>query len=228
MAENRCSCASGGLSNISTGKESVCIDTYRVLDSCRDKDCYENTRVYLTDFGQEILNHTTNIRTKRADILRTCINVSPVQFNRGFYQIEIRYYVRIVFEACVGGSGRAQEFEGIAVVEKKVVLYGSEGCVNIYRSGVNDDFCACDNGEGANYSNNMPVATVEVADPVVLGMKIVEPHCHGFTPSCPVPFDSIPESIGSMIGGCLVCGGDLHLYVSLGFFSIVRIERPAQ
>ena len=33
-------------------KESVCIDTYRVIDSCRDKDCFENVKVYLTDFGE--------------------------------------------------------------------------------------------------------------------------------------------------------------------------------
>ena len=77
MAENRCSCTSG-FSSVSMGKESVCIDTYRVLDSCRDKDCYENVRVYLTEFGQEIIEQTDNVRTKCAHILRTCIHVEPV------------------------------------------------------------------------------------------------------------------------------------------------------
>ena len=51
------------------GRETVCIDTYRVLDSCRDKDCYEDVRVYLTSFGQELINHTQNVRTKSAQIL---------------------------------------------------------------------------------------------------------------------------------------------------------------
>ena len=69
MVENRCSCTNGGLPSISVGKESVCIDTYRVLDSCRDKDCFENVKVYLTDFGQEIINHTDNIRAKWTNIL---------------------------------------------------------------------------------------------------------------------------------------------------------------
>ena len=118
MAENRCSCTGGSLSNMNVGKESVCIDTYRVLDSCRDKDCFENVPVYLTDFGQEIIDRTSNVRTKCAQILWSCITVDPVQFNRGFYQVTIRFYVKLVFEACVC-LGRAQEFEGIAVAEKE-------------------------------------------------------------------------------------------------------------
>lgn len=226
MAENRCSCTSGGLSGISMGKESVCIDTYRVLDSCRDKDCYENVRVYLTEFGQEIIDHTDNIRTKCAHILRTCIHVEPVQFNRGFYQITIRYYIRLVFEACVNMC-RAQEFEGIAVVEKKVILYGSEGCVSIYRSGINDDFCCCE-GDSAAFTTNMPIATVEVADPIVLATKVVDKtHCN-FVPCCVCTCDCIPENVCGCIGGSLCEGNDRGLYVALGFFSIVRIERPAQ
>ena len=226
MTENRCSCTGGGLTNISVGKESVCIDTYRVLDSCRDKDCFENVRVYLTDFGQEILNRTENIRAKCAHIVKTCISVDPVQFNRGFYQVTVRFYVKITFEACVNMC-RAQEFDGIAVVEKKVVLYGSEGCVSIYRSGVNDDFCCC-NDDSVNYYTNMPIATVEVAAPVVLGTKVCEPSRCNFVPCCVCSCDCIPENVCACIGGNVCDDDDHHLYTSLGFFSIVRIERPAQ
>lgn len=226
MAENRCSCTSNSLQGISHCKESVCIDTYRVLDSCRDKDCFENVRVYLTEIGQEIVNHTDTIRTKCAHIIRTCINVEPVQFNRGFYQITIRFYVKVVFEACVNMS-RAQEFEGVAVVEKRVILYGSEGCVNIYRSGINDDIC-CTENSAAVYTTNMPVATVEVAEPVVLGAKIVEANKCNFTPCCICSCDCIPENVQLCFNGNLCDSDERNLYVSLGFFSIVRIERPAQ
>ena len=52
MAENRFPCGGG------TSRETVCIETNRVLDSCRDRDCYENVRVYLSDFGNEILERT--------------------------------------------------------------------------------------------------------------------------------------------------------------------------
>ena len=36
-------------------KEEICIDTYRVLDSCRDKDCFENVKVYLKNYLQQIM-----------------------------------------------------------------------------------------------------------------------------------------------------------------------------
>ena len=202
MAENRCSCSGGSFPNLSVGKESVCIDTYRVLDSCRDKDCFENTRVYLTEFGQEIIDHTTNVRTKSAHILWTCINVEPVQFNRGFYQVSIRFYVKLCCEGCVN-LGRAQEFDGVAVVEKKVILYGSEGCVNIYRSSVSDEFCPCTDNLSTSFSTNMPIATVEVAEPVILGTRVVEPSCCNFTPCCVCSCDSIPEHVCGCMSGAL-------------------------
>jgi hypothetical protein len=52
MMDNRNSCFSG----VKDGrKDSVCIDSMRILDSCRDKDCYEDVRVFLTDFGQDVI-----------------------------------------------------------------------------------------------------------------------------------------------------------------------------
>lgn len=115
MAENRFPCGGG------TSRETVCIETNRVLDSCRDRDCYENVRVYLSDFGNEILERTGAIRAKSAEILWTNIGIDPIQFNRGFYAVTIRFYIRVTCEACVGG-GRSQEVEGIAVLEKRVIL----------------------------------------------------------------------------------------------------------
>lgn len=226
MAENKCSCTGGALPNYTHCKESVCIDTYRVLDSCKDKDCFENVRVYLTELGQEIIEHTDTIRTKCAHIVRTCINVEPVPFNRGFYQITIRYYVKIVLEACINNC-RAQEFDGIAVVEKKVILFGSEGCVNIFRSGINDEIC-CNESTSAVSTTNMPIATVEVAEPVVLGARVAEINNCNFTTCCICSCDCIPENVSLCLNGNLCDNGERRLFVSLGFFSIVRIERPAQ
>ncbi|MCI8590654.1 MAG: hypothetical protein HFE77_08115, partial [Clostridiales bacterium] len=50
-------------------KEVVCIDCNRVLDSCRDKDCFENVEVFLTEFGEEIINNTTSVRIKNAELV---------------------------------------------------------------------------------------------------------------------------------------------------------------
>ena len=78
-------------------KENICIDTYRVLDSCRDKDCYENVKVYLTDFGEEIIERTSTIRAKCAKIISSYIDVVDVPFNRGFYQLNIKIYTRSIY-----------------------------------------------------------------------------------------------------------------------------------
>ena len=117
MAENKFSCVPGG----TPGRETVCIDTSRVLDSCRDRDCFENARVYLSDFGNEVLERTSTIRAKSAKIVWTCIDINPIRFNRGFYSVNIRFYVKLVFEACIC-AGRSQEIEGVTVLEKRVIL----------------------------------------------------------------------------------------------------------
>ena len=154
-------------------KENICIDTYRVLDSCRDKDCFENVRVFLTEFGEEIIDRTSAIRAKCAKIVSAYIDINDVPFNRGFYQLNIKMYVKLIFEACIS-HGNIQEFEGIAILEKKVILYGSEGNVNVFKSeeGITG-FCNCHPCDG-NRSSNLPRAILEVVDPIVLNVKIVE------------------------------------------------------
>ena len=209
----------------SNQKENICIDTYRVLDSCRDKDCFENVRVYLTDFGEEIIDRTSIIRAKCAKIVSAYIDINDVPFNRGFYQLNIKMYVKIIFEACIS-QGNVQEFEGIAVVEKKVILYGSEGNVNVFKSEQNTSgFCNPVPCEG-NRSNNLPIAVLETVDPIILNVKVVEPRV--FPCCCCCCVDDIPDFVYNHINGKLCDRGERALVVSLGFFSVVKIERPAQ
>lgn len=222
MADNKCSCGQ----NSSPVRETVCIDTFRVLDSCRDRDCFEDVRCYLTEYGQEIIERTANVRIKCAEIVWACVEVEPIQFNRGFYQVDTKIYCKIVCEACVS-PGNVQEFEGIAVVEKKVILYGSEGCVNIFKSNGNDCFCPELGRNSGNRSSNKPQAVLEVVDPIVLSVKVCEPekrHCY-----CCCSPDEIPEQVTLMLNGNISDKNDANkLLVTLGFFSVIRIERPAQ
>ena len=217
MSEGRSLC--GGSS-----RDVVAIDTNRILDSCRDKDCYENVRVYLGSTGQDIIEHTGNIRVKCAEIMSANISVEPVQFSRGFYTVNIRFYIKIVLEGCLC-PGRTQEFYGLSIVDKKVILFGSEGNVNIYKSTENCSFCS-DKHFGCAHETNLPVGVIEVASPVVLGIKILEPvhRCN-----CCCSLEDIPETVSSRFD-CMFSDhdGDRRLAISLGFFSVVRIERPAQ
>lgn len=221
MAENRfCGQAS-------SAKEMVCIDTYRVLDSCRDKDCFEDVRVYLTCYGQEIVDRTCAVRAKSAKVLWSYIDIDPVPFNRGFYQLTIKIFTKIVCEACVS-PGNVQEFEGIAVVEKKVILFGSEGNISVFKNEKGcSGFCHQTDGRGkCKSSTNLPIAVLETVDPIILESKVVEPRHPCF---CCCSVDDIPEGVCCNVE-CGLCDNDSSnkLLVSLGFFSVVRIERPAQ
>ena len=58
MGERNCGC---GVPNNNDG---VCIQTRKVYDSCRDKECIENVRVYLEDCAQEIVNNAISVNVK--------------------------------------------------------------------------------------------------------------------------------------------------------------------
>ena len=219
MQDNRFACGMG------VGKETVCIETNRILDSCRDRDCYENVRVFLTECGKEIVEHTSAVRVKSACIKQANIVLDPVQFNRGFYSINIRFYIKLTFEACVG-NGRSQEFDGVAVLEKRVILYGGECNANVFRSsGDFSDFCVYP--EPCKKEMNLPTAVVETVEPIVLGVNVLETvnECCCCCCAC-----DIPESIVASLNGDLPYGDDdrRYLAVSIGIFSIVRIVRPTQ
>ncbi|MBR6514257.1 MAG: hypothetical protein IKT46_05415 [Clostridia bacterium] len=206
--------------------DTVCIDCNRVLDSCRDKDCFENVRVYLTTFGQEIIEKTSSIKVKSTKVVWSCIDLEPVQFNRGFYHITVRFYTRICFEACLC-PGKSQEFEGIAVTEKKIILYGSEGNVNIFKSEPGAS-CFCENvNYTENKSSNDPTVVCEVTDPIVLSAKVSK-----FDNSirCCGCITDIPKQVCDCLSSCLCDIDDNYksIYVTLGFFSVIRVERPCQ
>ncbi len=223
MADNKSSCL-GNMSNSFGCKENVCVDVSRILDSCRDKDCFEDVRLFLNPYGREIIDNAGSIRAKCSKILAANINIEPVQFNRGFYQIYIRYYVKVVCEACVG-LNRSREFEGLAVCEKNVILYGSEGNVSIFKSEMTSgNTLSC--GFNTTMSTNLPTVAVEVIDPIVLNTKVGERNncC-----CCCCSAEEIPENICELFGGTFDTEDNgKNLYVSLGFFSVIRIERPGQ
>ena len=223
MSENRFSC---GAPSLSGSRDMVCIETNKILDSCRDRDCFENVPVFLTDCGSEIIEHTASVRVKDSCIAGSYVSIEPVKFNRGFYSVNIRFYLKITFEACICG-GRSQEFEGVVVLEKNVVLFGGESNVSIYKSNPDaNDYCAVP--ELCCGTKNVPIAVVEVVDPIILNTKILETKRECACCCCCV--DEVPQSVTSRINGML-CDrndGEKYLAVSVGIFSVIRIVRPAQ
>ena len=66
----------------------------------------------------------------------------------------------------------------------------------------------------------------EAVDPIILNMKLVDVcQCR----PCDCSLTEIPQAILDCFGDSLTQGGDVHrLYVTLGQFSIVRLERDVQ
>ena len=205
------------------GQGAVVIDTQRVLDSCRDRDCFEDVKVYLGESGQGIIPQATNIRTRSAEILCAYIGVEAVPFNNGFYQVSVRYYINVEFEACVGG--KSQTINGLTVVEKDVILYGGEGRAISFASGIGTDICSgCSVG---GPGSNDPIAIAETVDPVVLSTKITDCTCPCAC-TC-TDFVDIPQSVQELFGEPIVISNEgPQIAVSIGIFSVIRIVRPAQ
>ena len=201
----------------------MCIDTRRVLDSCRDRDCFEDTRVYLTAEGEEFITTTGNLRTRAANLLWAYVSIDAVPFNSGFYRIRIRYYIEVELEACLG-VGRSVTTRGLAVLDKEVVLYGGEGRAVTFTSNPATEYCDLCN---VTTSTNDPVAVVETVDPIVLATRIS--HCNCPCPCGGTEYIDIPECVRALFPAELITDSTgPRVLLSFGIFSVIRMERPAQ
>lgn len=175
MAEKVC-CPGpiGGNNGNSAGgfREAVCVHTKKVYDSCRSKECLRDIRVYLTRDAQELINAggIASVKPRAAELLCVSIDVERIQFNRGFYSVDIRFFYRIECEiSCV--IGRPRIVDGLAVFDKRVVLFGGEGGARIFSSQYIED------GRDVQLrpDSNKPTAVVEVVDPIMLDARVVAP-----------------------------------------------------
>ena len=101
-------------------RQAMSIHTRKITDSCRDKDCIEDLRVYLTKGSQCILDNAAGARVRCAELLYTYIDVEPVAFDRNHYCIDVTFYYRIIADTVVG-SARPATLYGLAVFSKRAV-----------------------------------------------------------------------------------------------------------
>ena len=200
-------------------REAMAIHTRKITDSCRDKDCIEDLRVYLTRSSQQILDSAAGARVRCADLLYTYIDVEPVAFDRNHYCIDVTFFYRVLADATVGNA-RPAALYGLAVFNKRAVLCGEDSPAHIYRS----DTRICEQDGLTKMLSNRPAAVVEVLDPMVLSSRVREVCDCGCADSV-----QIPTIIQSLFDEELVISGEKRrLYVTLGQFSIIRLEREAQ
>ena len=198
-------------------RQALSVHTQKITDSCRDKDCIEDLRVYLTQGSQKVLDSCTGAKVRCADLLYTYIDVEPVAFDRNHYCIDLTFYYRILADATVG-MNRPVALQGLAMFSKRAVLCGEDSRAHIYTSRTR-----LDGSDGlTRVSANHPTAVVEVLDPMVLSSKIRQ----SCGKSCVA---QIPAAICALFDEPLVTtDASRELLVTLGQFSIVRLERSAQ
>ena len=211
----------GPVCDLSSVREAVCIHTHKIFDSCRDKDCVEDLRFYPTASAQEVLSACQMVRGGTAELLYVYTDVEPVTFNRGFYSIDMRFFYRVTLQVGTG-TPRCTEAEGLCVFDKRAILFGSEGNAKIFSS----EMRAGEPDPQMMQRSNTPIAVVEAVDPIVLDARIMDCCCKR---DCDCDLCEIPTFVGDCFGGELSSGDDSRrIYVTLGQFSIVRLERDTQ
>jgi len=198
-------------------REAVCIHTKKVLDACRDKDCIEDLRVYLTRDSQAILDRCANARARCVELIHTEIHTEAVPYNTGFYTLDITFFYRVVADVTVG-SNRPTTIIGLAVFSKRALLFGGDGTAKVFTN----QTCGC-KSRGVN---SAPHAVVEVVDPMVLASNVVDA-CNCCCSCCDLP--DLPECVVCWFDDELVLSGEnRRLLVTIGQFSIIRLERDTQ
>jgi len=194
-------------------QEAVCLDTRKIFDSCRDKDCVDDLRVYPTVSSLTYIDSALSIRPRSAELLHVDVSVSPVSFNRGFYTVDGTYFYRLIGECFPGG----ETITGLAIFAKRVMLFGSVGSVKSFSSDATSAQIAAD---------DLPRAVIDSVDPIALHMRIVD--ADAALPGEIEPRD-IPDFIRNAFSEDLVLTDtDRRWYATVGQFSIVRLERPTQ
>ncbi len=170
--------------------------------------------------SQQYIDSAVSVRPRSARLLYASVDVEEVSFNRGYYTVDIRYFYRIRGEA-YSLLNAGQEITGLAIFDKRVILFGSEGNAKVYSS---TDVLGTATAYGRG---KMPVAVVEAVDPIVLGMKLVDA-CE-MPCSCEGDPGELPVYVRELFGEELsTSGGTRRVYVTLGQFSIIRMERDSQ
>lgn len=207
----------------------VCINSDQIYDSCRDRDCVVNQRVYLTEADQALIDQAINIKLKSAEVIWVFTDVEPLSFTKGYYTVDLKFFVMTTLEVFTGISNPTI-IKGLTMYDKRVALYGSEGNTKVFTSkyNLNDDSNICETWR----KTSMPTVTVEVADPVALTADFADDDdcCCDCGCSCSCDsYNPFPTSVCDLFDGDLVVSDDVRqVMVTYGLFFIVRLERETQ
>ena len=211
----------GPVTDCSGIQEAVCIHTRKIFDSCRDKDCIEDLRFYPKLQYVDTINRALSVKGGTAKLLYVYVDVEPVSFNRGFFTVDMRFFYAVTLQAYLS-SPVPVTVEGLCVFDKRVILFGSEGNAKIFSS----ELRGGEPDAQMMRRSNAPTAIVEAVDPIVLDARLLD-SCG--KRGCDCDLCEVPSFVNSCFDGELSSGDDSRrIYVTLGQFSIVRLERDSQ
>ncbi len=195
----------------------VCVSAKKIYDSCRERNCVADSRVYVTADNQSLIDDAINVKLKKAEIIHVYTDIEPLPYNTGYYSVDIKFFVDATLEVftCMG---EPEEIHGLTAYDKRIVLYGGEGGTKTFTSA----FEPGEEIEKVKKSDNLPIVTIEAVDPIALGAKLVDNE----SCCCGASVPTIPQNICSCYGNDLVTDDDVRrITVSFGLFTIVRLER---
>ena len=93
--------------------EAVCIDTARVYDSCADRDCLANLRVYFTDRAQAVIDTATSVRCRSCEVINVFSEIEKVPFNTGYYSVDNTFFFCVGLDVYTAPAATPQTVYGL-------------------------------------------------------------------------------------------------------------------
>jgi hypothetical protein len=226
--------------DISKIREAVCIQVEKIFDSCREKDCIEDAKVIFknSECIRKIIDEAINVKARKAEVIDVFADIEEVPFKRGFFTVDVKFFIKVTLDFFIpnghGPSGtKIVEKTGLVVFDKKVILFGSEGNVKIFKSHFVEN--GVDTPIRSNLQqDNLPISKVEVAEPIALNARIQDIRDKFFDDCCG-HINQMPRHISEAIGHD--DEDDEHedhdlprkrVVVTLGLFTIIKLARLVQ
>jgi hypothetical protein len=220
-------------------REAVCIQVEKIYDSCRERDCIEDARVIFKHDVQHIVDAAINVKVRDAEVVDVYANIEEVPFKRGFFTVDVKFFIRVTLDFFVPNNGGFDIVtrRGLIVFDKKVILFGSEGNVKIFKSHF-VDHCDCHRHKEEPIASrlqqdNLPTAKIEVAEPIALNAKIQDILDKCFEDCCCI--DQFPRNVVETLGPDEDVEDRGHnsiprrrVVVTVGLFSIIKLVRLVQ
>jgi len=190
--------------------------------------------------AQWLIDKAINVKCRRAEVLDVFTDVEAVPFKRGFYTVDVKFFIKVTLDFFVPNNTSCIKIitmPGLVVFDKKVILFGSEGNIKIFKSQFVEHEVDRLKGSALQQSN-LPIAKVEVAEPIALNARIADLHDKRFDDSYEIVLpkhvtDSL-EDVDAEVEELAMRAGDRHcptnrvVLASVGLFSIIKLTRLVQ